>query len=58
MIILSFRYSKTNLGSAEFLSQSLTLQGFQFEDTESRLLISLTISGDKELSDIRGPILP
>ena len=34
------------------------LREFQFEDTEPRLLISLTISEDKELSDIKTPILP
>ena len=34
------------------------LQEFQFEDAEPRLLISLTISEDKELSDIKSPILP
>ena len=31
---------------------------FQFEDTEPRLLISLTISEDRELSDIKTPVLP
>ena len=34
------------------------LRESQFEDTEPRLLISLTISEDKELSDIKTPILP
>ena len=31
---------------------------FQFEDIEPRLLILLTISEDKEMSDIKTPILP
>ena len=35
-----------------------SFRGFQFEDTETRLLISLTISEDKELSDIKTPTLP
>ena len=34
------------------------LREFQFEDTEPRLLISMTISGDRELSDIKLTILP
>ena len=34
------------------------LQEFQFEDTEPKLLISQTISKDRELPDIRTPILP
>ena len=53
---LSLRFSKTNLELEEFLSQSLTLMEFQLEDTEPRLLIPLTISGDRELSDIKTPI--
>ena len=34
------------------------LREFQFQDTEPRLLISLTISENRELSDIKRPILP
>ena len=37
-LFLSFRFSKTNLVSEEFLSKSLTLREFQFENTEPRLL--------------------
>ena len=57
-LFLSFGFSKTNLGSEEFLSQSLTLRHGQFEDAKPRLKISLTIPEDKELSDIKTPILP
>ena len=42
-LFLNFRFSKTNLGSVEFLSYSLTLWKFKFENTKPRLLISLTI---------------
>ena len=57
-LFLSVRFSKANLGPEEFLSLSLMLWEFQFEDAEPRLLISLTISEDTELSDIKTPILP
>ena len=58
VITFKLRFSKTNLGLKEFLSLSLTLREFPLEDTKPRLLISPTISGERELSDICTPILP
>ena len=56
-LFLVFRISNTNLGS-EFFMIFKKFQKFKLEDTEPRLLISLTISEDRELSDIWALILP
>ena len=40
------------------LLEPLTFWEFQFEDTEPKLLILMTVSEDRELSDIKTPTLP